>query len=90
MILNSEDTDVDVINNENAEGGINIRMERNRNIVKLGTRIVIIHISNKHATYLHWTFIHISKCVCQRCQVMDNYKECLYCQEIAPISDKEN
>ena len=53
MILNSEDTDVDVINNENAEGGINIRMERNRNIVRLGTRIVIIHISNKHATNLH-------------------------------------
>ena len=48
MILNSEDTDVDVINNENAEGGINIRMERNRNIVRLGTRIVIIHISYKH------------------------------------------
>ena len=48
-----------VINKENAEGGINIRIESqngkywNRNIVRFGTHIVIIHISNKHATNLH-------------------------------------
>ena len=58
MILNSEDTDVRVINKENAEVGINIcalrvRMVWKRTIVRLGTRIVIIHISYKHAANLH-------------------------------------
>ena len=52
MILNSEDTDPEVNNKENAEGGINIRIEFGmvwkRNIVRLGTRIVIIHIFNNH------------------------------------------
>ena len=39
MILNSEDTDVGVINEENAEGG-NIRIESYRmDIVRLGTRM---------------------------------------------------
>ena len=46
-------------------------------------------ISNKHAANLHWTFIHIARCVCERCQIMDTYEECLYCQEIASISDKK-
>ena len=58
MILNSEDTDVGVINKENAEGGNNIRIESykvwKRNIVRLGILgILMIHISNKHATNLH-------------------------------------
>ena len=62
-------------------------MEWKRNIVRLGTRIVIIHISYKHAANLHWTFINIARCFCERCQIMDTYEECLYCQEIASISD---
>ena len=68
---------------------LRVRMVWKRNIVRLGTRIVIIHNSNKYAAILHWTFIHIARCVCERCQIMDTYEECLYCQEIALISDKK-
>ena len=57
---------------------LRVRMVWKRNIVRLGTRIVIIHISNKHAPNLHWTFIHIARCVCERCQVMDTYEEYVY------------
>ena len=32
---------------------LGVRMVWKRNIVRLGTRIVIIHISNKHAANLH-------------------------------------
>ena len=66
---------------------LRVRMVWKSSIVRLGTRIVMIHISNKHAANLHWTFIHIARCVCERCQIMDTYNECLYCQEIASISD---
>ena len=52
---------------------LTVRMVWKRNIVRLGTRIVIIHISNKHAN-LHWTIIHIARCVCKRCQIMDTYE----------------
>ena len=52
MIFYLEDTDVGVIKKENAEGGNNIRIKSleivwKRNIVRLGTRIVIIHIMSK-------------------------------------------
>ena len=57
---------------------LRVRMVWKRNFVRLGTRIVIIHISNKHATNLHGTFIHIARCVCERCQVMDTYEEYVY------------
>ena len=56
---------------------LRVRMVWKRNI-RLGTRIVIIHICNKHAINLHWTFIHIARCVCERCQVMDTYEEYVY------------
>ena len=68
---------------------LRVRIVWKRNNVRFGTRIVIIHISNKHAAYLHWTFIHIARCVCERFQIMDTYEECLYCQEIASISDEK-
>mgnify|MGYP003691803097 CR=1 FL=1 len=56
---------------------LGVRMVWKRNIDRLDTDIVIIHISNKHAN-LHWTFIHIARCVCERCQIMDTYEECLW------------
>ena len=68
---------------------MSVRMAWKRNIDRLGTRIVIMHISNKHATNLHRTFIHIAR-FAVRCQVINTYmyEECLSCQEIAPISEK--
>ena len=66
---------------------LRVRIVWKRNIVRLGTRIVMIHISSKPAANLHWTFIHFARCVCERCQIMDIYEECLYCQEIASFSD---
>ena len=77
-----------IYNCRHSISALRVRMVWKRNIVRLGTRIVIIF--NKHAANLHWTLIHIARCVCERCQIMDTYKECLYCQEIASISDKKN
>ena len=67
---------------------MSVRMAWKRNIDRLGTRIVIMHISNKHATNLHRTFIHIAR-FAVRCQVINTFEECLSCQEIAPISEKK-
>ena len=39
-------------------------------------------------TNLPSIFIHITRCVCERCQLMDTNEECLCCQEVAPISEK--
>ena len=36
------------------------------------------------------TELHTARYVCEKCKVMDTYGECLYCQEIAPISVKKN
>ena len=53
MILNSEDTDVREMQKEELISALGVRMVWKRNIVRLGTRIDFIHISNKHAANLH-------------------------------------
>ena len=98
VIFNSVDANIGVINEENAEGGINIPIEG----LEWYEREILLDYRFTHCPFtyfswtcqkgnandLHWTFIHIKRCVCERCQLMDSNEECLCCQEIAPISEK--
>ena len=84
---------------ENAEGGISKRKE---SLEWYGNKTLFYAHSLSLHTHCHYLqtceqvnitnlpliFIHITRYVCKRCQVMDTYEECLCCQEVAPISEK--